>query len=297
VTKPDLGPVGLWTFQLDLQPADRVRDLVPEIEAMGWGCVWIPEALNRDPMVNAALLLSSSSRIKVATGIASIWARHPAAMAASQHALSEAWPGRFVLGLGVSHDVMVEGMLHQDYAKPLTKMRDYLAAMEQTMYVSPQPAEEHTVLAALGPKMLELAASAADGAHPFFMPVENTAVAREHLGPDALLAPEQHVVLTTDPAEARRAARAMMAIHLDLPNYARNLRRLGFGDEDFADGGSDRLVDAIVVWGDEQAVVDRVQAHHDAGADHVALQVLPSDGMAVPMDEWRRLSEALGLSA
>ena len=296
MTKPDLGPVGLWTFQLDLQPADRVRDLVPEIEAMGWGCIWVPEAVNRDAMVNSALLLSSSSRIRIGTGIASIWGRDAMTTAASLHSLSEAFPGRFVLGLGVSHAPMVDDIRGQDYTKPFSKMRDYLAQMENALYFSPRVDEEHVVLAALGPKMLELAATAADGAHPYFVPVEHTAFAREHLGPDALLAPEQAVVLSTDAEEARRVARAHMATYLGLPNYTNNLRRFGWGDEDLTAPGSDRLVDAIVAWGDEQAIVDRVKAHHDAGADHVALQVLPLDGASVPMDDWHRLSEAFGLS-
>jgi probable F420-dependent oxidoreductase len=295
VTTPDLGPLGLWTFQLDLPPADRVRDLVPEVEAMGWGCVWIPEAVNRDAMVNSALLLSASSTMKVGTGIASIWGRDPMTTAASLHTLSEAWPGRFVLGLGVSHQPMVEGIRAMDYTKPFSKMQAYLAAMEDALYFAPKAEHEHVVLAALGPRMLELAATVADGAHPYFVPVEHTAFAREHLGPDALLAPEQAVVLATDPEQARAVARGHMATYLGLPNYTNNLRRFGWGDEDLAAPGSDRLVDAIVAWGDEQAIVDRVKAHHDAGADHVALQVLPHDGTSVPMDDWRRLSEAFGL--
>jgi probable F420-dependent oxidoreductase len=296
VTVPDLGRVGLWTFFLDLQPADRVRDLVPEIEAMGWGCVWVPEAVNRDAMVNSALLLSASTTLNIGTGIASIWGRDPMTTAASLKSLSEAWPGRFVLGLGVSHQPMVDHIRGQDYTKPFTKMRDYLAAMDAALYMSPAPETTHVVLAALGPKMLELSATAADGAHPYFVPVEHTVVAREHLGPDALLAPEQAVVLSTDADEARRVARGHMATYLNLPNYTNNLRRFGWGDEDLADGGSDRLVDAIVAWGDEQAVLDRVAAHHQRGADHVALQVLPLDGASLPMDDWRRLATALELT-
>ena len=296
MTVPDLGRVGLWTFFLDLQPADRVRDLVPEIEAMGWGCVWVPEAVNRDAMVNSALLLSASTTLNIGTGIASIWGRDPMTTAASLKSLSEAWPGRFVLGLGVSHQPMVDHIRGQDYTKPFTKMRDYLAAMDAALYMSPAPETTHVVLAALGPKMLELSATAADGAHPYFVPVEHTVVAREHLGPDALLAPEQAVVLSTDADEARRVARGHMATYLNLPNYTNNLRRFGWGDEDLADGGSDRLVDAIVAWGDEQAVLDRVAAHHERGADHVALQVLPLDGASLPMDDWRRLATALELT-
>ena len=296
MTVPDLGRVGLWTFFLDLQPADRVRDLVPEIEAMGWGCVWVPEAVNRDAMVNSALLLSASTTLNIGTGIASIWGRDPMTTAASLKSLSEAWPGRFVLGLGVSHQPMVDHIRGQDYTKPFTKMRDYLAAMDAALYMSPAPETTHVVLAALGPKMLALSATAADGAHPYFVPVEHTVVAREHLGPDALLAPEQAVVLSTDADEARRVARGHMATYLNLPNYTNNLRRFGWGDEDLADGGSDRLVDAIVAWGDEQAILDRVAAHHERGADHVALQVLPLDGASVPMDDWHRLAQALDLS-
>jgi len=201
-----------------------------------------------------------------------------------------------VLGLGVSHQPMVDDIRGQDYAKPFSKMRDYLAQMENALYFAPKVEEEHVVLAALGPKMLELAATAADGAHPYFVPVEHTPFAREHLGPDALLAPEQAVVLCTDPVQAREVARGHMATYLGLPNYTNNLRRLGWGDEDLTAPGSDRLVDAIVAWGDEQAIVDRVNAHLDGGADHVALQVLPLDGTSVPMDDWRRLSEALALS-
>ena len=144
--------------------------------------------------------------------------------------------------------------------------------------------------------MLELAATAADGAHPYFVPVEHTAVAREHLGPDALLAPEQAVSCPPTPTRPGAVARGHMATYLGLPNYTNNLRRFGWGDEDLADGGSDRLVDAIVAWGDEQAVLDRVAAHHERGADHVALQVLPLDGASVPMDDWRRLATALELT-
>ncbi len=293
MTVPDLGRVGLWTFYLDLQPADRVRELVPEIEAMGWSCVWVPEAVNRDAVANSALLLSASTTMKIGTGIASIWARDAMTTAASLHTLSEAWPGRFVLGLGVSHQPMVDHLRGQDYAKPFSKMRDYLAAMDAALYMSPRPEEEHVVLAALGPKMLELSATAADGAHPYFVPVEHTAFAREHLGPDALLAPEQAVVLSTDAEEARRVARGHMATYLGLPNYTNNLRRFGWGDEDLADGGSDRLVDAIVAWGTVDDVRARVGAHFEAGADHVCIQVLSTDPTHLPLPEWRELAPAL----
>ena len=231
----------------------------------------------------------------MATGIASVWARDAMTMAAGQLTLSEAFPGRFLLGLGVSHQPMVDFVRGHHYDKPLTKMRTYLDAMDNVFYVAPRPEEEpRRVLAALGPKMLELAAAKALGAHPYFVPVEHTAFAREVLGEGPMLCPEQAVVLTTDAEVGRAAARQHMATYLGLPNYTNNLRRLGWGDDDLADGGSDALVDAIVAWGDEDAIVARVQAHLDAGADHVCVQVLDRDAAALPMPQWRALAPALG---
>ena len=166
--------------------------------------------------------------------------------------------------------------------------------MDAAPYFASAPTTEPCrVLAALGPKMLDLAAARSAGAHPYFVPVEHTAIARERLGPDALLAPEQKVVLETDPATARTIARNAMATYLGLPNYTNNLRRLGYGDDDLADGGSDRLVDAIVAWGDDEAIRERVGAHHDAGADHVAVQVLPPRPTDAPIEQWRRLAPIL----
>jgi probable F420-dependent oxidoreductase len=198
-----------------------------------------------------------------------------------------------VLGLGVSHQPMVDFVKGHQYDKPLTKMRGYLEGMDAAVYVAPRPADPKRVLAALGPKMLALAAEKANGAHPYFVPVEHTSIAREALGQGPLLCPEQAVVLSTDPGVARAAARAHMATYLTLPNYTNNLRRLGWGDEDLDDGGSDRLVDAIVAWGDEDAIAARVREHLDRGADHVAVQVLDPDPAALPMDQWRALAPAL----
>ncbi len=186
---------------------------------------------------------------------------------------------------------MVEGLRGQSYSRPLTAMREYLDGMDASIYVAPEPPEPpRRVLAALGPKMLALAAERADGAHPYNVPPEHTAQAREILGADKLLAPEQAVVLETDPAEARRIGREHFAIYVDLPNYMNNLRRFGITDDDLVDGGSDRLVDTVVAWGDVEAIRARVQAHHDAGADHVAVQVLKPSRADVPMDEWRELA-------
>jgi probable F420-dependent oxidoreductase len=287
-----LGRVGVWTFQLDLQPASAAREAAAELEELGYSTVWLPEAVGREPFVNSALLLGATERMVVATGIASVWARDAMTMAAGHLTLNEAFGGRFLLGLGVSHQPMVDYIRGHQYDKPLTKMRGYLDAMDNAIYVAPRPAEEpRRVLAALGPKMLELAAAKALGAHTYFVPVEHTVSARNVLGDGPMLCPEQAVVLDTDPDRARAAARLHMATYLTLPNYTNNLRRLGWGDDDLTDGGSDKLVDAIVAWGDEDAILARVRAHLDAGADHVCVQVLGSDAIALPMEQWRQLAE------
>jgi probable F420-dependent oxidoreductase len=289
-----LDRAGLWTYHLDLLPASAAKEAAAELEALGYGVLWLPEAVNREPFVNSAMLLQATQRMVVATGIASIWSRDAMTMAAGHLTLNEAYDGRFLLGLGVSHQPMVDYVKGQHYEKPLTKMRAYLEAMDRVVYLAPRPAEEpRRVLAALGPKMLQLAAEQALGAHPYFVPVEHTAFAREVLGEGPMLLPEQAVVLDTDPDRARAAARLHMATYLTLPNYTNNLRRLGWGDDDLADGGSDKLVDAIVAWGDEDAVVARVRSHLDAGADHVCVQVLGADAVTLPMEQWRRLAEPL----
>jgi len=290
----DPGRVGIWTFQLEGHPAALGQEAAAEVEDLGYGALWIPEAVGREAFAHSALLLSATSRMVVATGIASIYARDPMAMNGAWRTLSEAFPDRFLLGMGVSHQPAVELVRGSHYGPPLTAMREYLDRMDASLFLAEQPAAEpQRVLAALGPKMLALAAERAAGAHPYFTTPEHTATARGILGPGKLLAPEQKVVLETDPSEARRIARAAMSIYLGLPNYINNLKRLGFTDDDFADGGSDRVVDAIVAWGDEETVRARVQQHHDAGADHVCVQVLPSDASAIPLEEWRRLAPVL----
>lgn len=291
----NLGRVGVWTFALDQQPAARARELTAEFEALGYGAIWIPEAVGRDALVNAYLLLSGAERIAVATGIATIYARDALAMNAGWKTVSEAFPGRFVLGLGVSHQPMVEGMRGREYGPPLTAMREYLEQMDAAPYfASPPTVAPERVLAALGPKMLELARDQAQGAHPYNVPPEHTALAREILGPGPLLAPEQMVILETDPAVAREIARKTLAIYLPgLPNYANNLRRLGYTEDDLAAPLSDRIIDAIVAWGDVEAIRTRVQAHHDAGADHVCVQVLPGTDIDHLMRDYRELAAAL----
>jgi probable F420-dependent oxidoreductase len=289
----DIGRIGIWTAVLDQQPAARARQAAAEIEALGFGALWFPEALGREAFTNAALLLGGTRRIVVATGIANIWVRDATAMAAAQKTLAEAHPGRFLLGIGVSHAPLV-GMRGHDYDKPLSAMRRYLDAMDAAPFVAVGPSTPpQRVIAALAPRMLELAAERAWGSHPYFVPPEHTARARAALGPAALLAPEQAVVLETDAATARAIAREHMGMYLTLPNYVNNLKRLGFSDADVANGGSDRLVDAIVAWGDLDAVRRRVQAHLDAGADHVCLQALDADPRALPLRQWRELAALL----
>jgi probable F420-dependent oxidoreductase len=292
----DLTRYGLWTVALDLQPAPEARRAAADIEAMGWGAIWIPEAVNREVMSNAMLLLGATEELVVATGIANLHARTAMTMAAGHKTVTAAHPDRFLLGIGVSHQVAVEGFFGQKYDKPLTTMRNYLDAMDNGLFFAAPPAVEPTrVLAALGPKMLELARDKASGAHPYFVPIDHTPVARGILGAGKLLCPEQAVVLEADPATARGVARAHMRTYLGLPNYTNNLKRFGWTDADIADGGSDALVDAIVAWGSVDDVTKRIAAHHDAGADHVAIQVLTADPRALPMDDWRTLASALGL--
>src|SRR5262245_41003685 len=289
----ELGRVGIWHF-LDVLPAAATQAAAREIESLGFRTLWIPEAIGREAFAHAGILLSGTQRLIVATGIANVWVRDAMAMASAQKTLAEAYPDRFLLGMGVSHAPLVAGMRGHDYDKPLTYLRRYLDAMDAAPFMAaapPQPPPR--VLASLHPKILELARERAWGSHPYFVPPEHTRRAREALGPGKLLAPEQMVCLERDATEARRIARQAMQTYLGLPNYTRNLRTLGFGDADLGNGGSDRLVDAIVAWGPVDAVVARVKAHHDAGADHVCLQVLRANTGELPREEWRTLADAL----
>ena len=290
----NIGRVGIWSFGLELQPAARAQEAAAEVEALGYGALWIPEAMGREVFTHAGLLLAATHRLVIASGIANIWARDAVTMAAAQKTLAEAYPDRFLLGIGVSHAPMVEMVRGHRYEKPLSTMRAYLDAMDAAPCIAPPPATNPIrVIGALAPKMLKLAAERTAGAHPYFVPPEHTVRAREIMGKGPLLAPEQAAVLETAPSKAREIARGHMATYLGLPNYVNNLKRLGFSDGDIANGGSDRLVDAIVAWGDVDAVVKRVRAHHDAGADHVCIQVLDADPRAVPVQQWRELAAAL----
>ncbi len=290
----DLGRVGVWTGVLDTVPSAESQRIAGQIEEVGFRTLWIPEAVGRDPFVTATLLLSATSTIHVATGIANVYARDAMTMASTQRSLEEAFPGRFLLGLGVSHYHLVDRVRHHDYSKPYSYMVNFLDEMDNALFMAVGPSERPaTVLAALGPKMLRLSAERADGAHPYFVPVEHTAQAREILGPDPILAPEQMVVLETDRQRALDIARKGMAVYLRAPNYVNNLKRLGFTDDDIAGGGSEGLVDAIVACGDVGTAVGRVNAHFDAGASHVSVQVLQEDSTSIPQGQWRDLASAL----
>jgi probable F420-dependent oxidoreductase len=290
----DIGRVGIWTGALDAVPSAEARRVAGRIEELGFPTLWIPETVGRDPFVTATLLLSSTSELKIATGIANIYARDAVTMANTQRSLEEAFPGRFLLGLGVSHEHLVDRVRKHDYSKPYSKMVSYLDQMDATVFMAVGPRERPpTVLAALGPRMLRLAAEKADGAHPYFVPVEHTARAREIMGPDAILAPEQMVVLEADRTKAFEIARAGMAVYLRAPNYVNNLKRLGFTDDDVADGASDRLVDAIVATCGVETAVERVRAHFEAGASHVCVQVLGEKPTSVPEGGWAELAAGL----
>ena len=280
-----LGRLGVWAA-LDGMSAAAALDFARRIERWGYPVLWMPEAGGRNVLVHAAFLLSGTSRLIVASGIANIYARDPMAMASAQRGLNEQSDGRFLLGVGVSHRPLVAALRGHEYGPPVATMRAYLDAMRAAPYQAPLPSEPpRTVVAALGPRMLALSAELADGAHPYNVTPEHTQKAREILGPTKLLCPEQMVLLDTDPSRARRAAREALAPYLQFDNYVNNWRRSGFSDADLAGGGSDRFVDATVAWGDETAIRVRIQQHWDAGADHVCIQSLRPEGLRQSRDE------------
>ena len=287
-----IGRLGAWSFALQAHPAAREQEAVRELGGLGYGAVWVPESLgSKEVFAHAGLLLAAGSDAVVATGIASIWARDAMAMSAGSKALAEAYPGRFLLGIGVSHRASVASR-GSVYGKPVPAMRSYLDAMDDAEYAGP-PTSAPRVLAALGPKMLSLAAERADGAHTYFVPVDHTPRASEELGPEPALAVEQAAVLSSDPSDARRVARAFVSRYLRFPNYANNLRRLGFSEDDVSNEGSDRLVDAVVAWGDVDAIAGRVRQHWDAGADHVAVQFRAEDPNDLCLGQFRELAAEL----
>jgi probable F420-dependent oxidoreductase len=286
----------MWDFHLNYHQAEQVRAWVAELEHLGLGSIWVGEAVFRDPFTLAGILLSETTRLTVATGVTNIWVRDAFATVAAQLTLAEAYPDRFLLGVGVSHRQLVENERGHRYVKPFSAMRDYLDRMDEAWdsYKARKPVHRpKRVLAALGPRMLELAAERADGAHTYLVPPEHTRLARHALGPTALLVPEQAVVLDGNPSQARRLARTHIRRYLPLQNYTRNLRRLGFSEADFVGDGSDRLVDAIVAHGSVDCVKERIRAHREAGATHVCLHVLSPTYRQFPITQWRTLLRSM----
>ncbi len=273
-----LGKLGVWYF-LDTQPAAKAAEIAQRIESLGYAALWIPETVGRHPLVHAGWLLSHTKELIVATGIASIYHREPGVTMAAQKTLAEQSGNRFLLGLGVSHKPMVEGVRGLKYGKPVASMRDYLAKMDASPYNAVPPSEAPPrVIAALGPKMLELARDTCTGAHPYFSSPDHTAMARKILGADKWLCVEQKVILETDAKKARALARANAQIYLGLPNYRNNWKRSGMTDADLDNGGSDRFIDATFAWGNEAAIQARIKAHFDAGASHVCIQPVNPNG-------------------
>jgi probable F420-dependent oxidoreductase len=289
-----LGRIGVWSVALGAQTAAEERDAAAEIESLGYSAIWFGEGVEaREAFSHAAWLLSCTERAIVASGVANIWARDPVAMASGWWMLTDAYPGRFLLGIGVSHAPAV-ARRGGSYERPVSAMREYLDAMSRAASSAPEPeAYPRMVLAALGPRMLGLASERTLGAHPYFVPVEHTAFARRRLGPGPVLAVEQTIVLQSDPAKARSVARSFATRYLRTENYANNLKRMGWTNTDLSGDGSDALIDAVVAWGDVDRIAVRVRQHLDAGADHVCVQAITGDEDDVGLDDLRALAPAL----
>lgn len=286
------GRVGLWTTMLNSMSASELGEAVSELDDLGYPALWFGEAFGREAFVNAALILSACETLKAGTGIANIYVRDATAVRAASESLAEAYPERFMLGLGVSHRPMLEARGHVS-GSPLPDMREFLDALDSAPYNGPRPATEPPCLiAALGPRMMELARDRSDGAHPYLVTPDHTSGAREILGDEPLLVVEQGAVLMRDREQAHELARSHLERYLALPNYRKSWLREGFTEGDFTDGGSDRLVDGLIAWGEEEQIVERVRAHVDAGADQVCVQVLSEDTAGLRGD-WKRLAPAL----
>jgi probable F420-dependent oxidoreductase len=278
---------GIWNGSLRFGDPAEASDAATELEELGYTALWVPD-VGGDVIGAVERLLAATRTVTVATGVLNLW-MHPAEEIAAGYArLTAAHGDRFLLGIGVSHAPLVDAEQPGRYRRPLEAMGSFLDGLDGA---ATPLAPASRVLAALGPKMLEIARTRSAGTHPYNVTPEHTAVAREALGSSALVLPEQAVALTTDSEEGRQIARQHLAFYYELPNYTNNLRRLGFGDDDFVGGGSDRLVDALVAWGDEEAIAARVREHRDAGADHVCIQVLGAEDL--PRAAWRRLAPAL----
>jgi probable F420-dependent oxidoreductase len=283
------GRVGIFAGSLSAQPATVQRQVAGEIEKLGFGTLWFGEAGGREAFVQASIYLSTTSRLVVATGIANIWARDPMAMAAGGRALAEAWPSRFILGLGVSHAPMVAGRGHE-YARPLSAMRNYLTRMEQAPWQGPDVQLPPIVLAALGPRMVELASERTAGAYPYFTTAKHIELVRKQLGPEPFLAADLPIVLAADRAQARTIGDAHTSRYLRTENYRNNLGRLGWKSDDLEPPGSDELFDAVVAWGDVRAVHERIKGLLTSGADQVVLNLVTRDRTVPYLSELRALA-------
>jgi probable F420-dependent oxidoreductase len=284
----EISGTGIWSVHLRYGEPAEVSETAAELEELGYTALWIPDA-GGDVFEAIERLLQATRSVIAATGVLNLWMHSPGETADAHDRLTRTHGDRFLVGIGVSNAAMVDAMTEPGrYRKPLAATAAYLDALE----AAPTPLPRHaTVLAAISPKMLEIARTRTAGVHPFNVTPEHTALARQALGPSALLLPEQMVVVTTDPDEAHAMARETVSYYLQFSNYTNNLRRIGFGDDDFADGGSNRVLDALVAWGSPEDIAARVGEHREAGADHVCVQVLgdPSHLRA----DWRTLAPAL----
>ncbi len=287
---PTLAGPGVWSGALRYSDASQAADAASELEELGYVALWIPD-VGGDLFGAAANLLAATELATIATGILNIWLHTPEETARQFTALTTEHGRRFLLGIGVSHAPLIDNVKEAGtYRRPLHHVREYLDGLDAA---EPPVPPHDRVIAALGPKMLELAYQRTAGTHPYLVTPEHTASAREVLGAGPVVAVEQGVVLESDPEAARTLARGHLATYLGLPNYSNNWKRIGFTDDDLQDGGSDRLVDALYAWGDEATIARRVQDHRDAGADHVCVQVVIADPRAFPRAEWRALAPAL----
>ena len=273
----ELGQLGVWYF-FDGLSSPAAAEAAKRIESLGYGTLWLPETVGKSPVATASWVLSQTETLNVATGIINIYHREPGVTLALQNSLCEQSGGRFLLGMGVSHKPLVEGVRGLNYGPPVATMRAYLKKMAEAPYTAVMPeAAPKTVIAALGPKMLELAASETAGAHPYFSSPDHTAMAREIMGPDAWLCPEQKVILESDPTKARELARPVAGIYQNLPNYRNNWLRMGLTEDDI-NQLSDKFIDTTFAWGSAETIKARIQAHLDAGANHVCIQPVNPNG-------------------
>ncbi|MBW4030009.1 MAG: TIGR03620 family F420-dependent LLM class oxidoreductase [Acidobacteria bacterium] len=289
------GTIGIWTGAHELVAPTVRGGVASDVESLGFAALWFPESWGRESLTSATLLLSATSTLTVATGITNIWGRDAVAAVNAARTLNATFDDRFVLGLGVSHQPLVERLRGHEYHSPLRQMREYLTAMDQAPMHAYESAQSYVrVIAALGPKMLELGSELADGVHTYLVNVEHTLMSRSLIG-DTFLGVEQAVVMGQSREEYLRRAHEHLEFYTGLENYRANWRRMGFGPDDFVRGGSERLCDAMVVHGDGEDIHQLVREHFSAGADHVCLQVLGPDTASPPVEDWRRVSEGLGL--